>query len=300
MVQRKVSKGNLPVELTSFVGRRREITGVRKALAAARLVTLAGVGGVGKTRLALETAAEAGKSYPDGVWLVQLASVRDPALVARTAARALGIPDQSRKPALAQLVDHLADREALIVLDNCEHLLDACAELADRLLRGAARLRILATSRHVLGIAGEHVFPVPPLSVPDADHPPSVQALRVYDSVGLLIDRARAVRPDFEVREADVPAVSRLCARLDGLPLAIELAASRLRSMPVGQLADRIEDRFGLLTSGSRTGRSSINIQFTTKREIESAAKASGIASGEQMLRCGCSEFAGPTHFLRH
>jgi len=253
MVQRKVSKGNLPVELTSFVGRRREITGVRKALAAARLVTLAGVGGVGKTRLALETAAEAGKSYPDGVWLVQLASVRDPALVARTAARALGIPDQSRKPALAQLVDHLADREALIVLDNCEHLLDACAELADRLLRGAARLRILATSRHVLGIAGEHVFPVPPLSVPDADHPPSVPALRVYDSVGLLIDRARAVRPDFEVREADVPAVSRLCARLDGLPLAIELAASRLRSMPVGQLADRIEDRFGLLTSGSRT-----------------------------------------------
>lgn len=215
---------------------------IRRRLGTARLLTLTGVGGVGKTRLALEAAEAARKGFADGVWLVDLAPVQDPASVAGVAATALGVPDLSARPVVEQLAGHLAGRRCLIVLDNCEHLVDACAELAHTLLSAAPELRILATSRQTLGIAGEHVFTVAPLSVPD-------------EAVELLSDRAAASRPEFAVTDANRAAVTRLCARLDGLPLAIELAASRLRTLTVEQVADRLEDRFALLTGGSRAAR---------------------------------------------
>ncbi|MGW1786125.1 ATP-binding protein [Streptomyces sp. NPDC002143] len=234
--------GNLPAAFTSFVGRRREIAQIRRLLGTARLVTLTGVGGVGKTRLALEAAAGSRKAFEDGAWLVDLAPVQDPSTLASVTATALGVPDIGTRPVLDQLASHLAGRRALIVMDNCEHVFDACAELVHALLAAAAELHILATSRRTLGMAGEHVFTVAPLSVSD-------------EAVELLRDRAAAVRPEFEVTEANRAVVSRVCADLDGLPLAIELAASRLRTLTVEQVADRLEDRFALLTGGSRTVR---------------------------------------------
>ncbi|MGW0578504.1 ATP-binding protein [Streptomyces sp. NPDC002920] len=234
--------GNLPASYTTFVGRRRDIAEVRRRLGVTRLLTLTGVGGVGKTRLALEVAAAGRKGFGDGVWLVDLAPVQDPSTVASVAASALGVPDLSARPVVEQLGRHLAGRQCLIVLDNCEHLVDACAALADALLSAGPDLRILATSRQPLGIAGEHVVTVAPLSLPD-------------EAVELLRDRAAAIQPDFVVTDANRAAVTRLCARLDGLPLAIELAASRLRTLTVEQVLDRLEDRFALLTGGSRTAR---------------------------------------------
>ncbi|MFJ9899995.1 ATP-binding protein [Streptomyces sp. NPDC091280] len=234
--------GNLPEAFTSFVGRRQDIAEVRRVLSSSRLLTLTGMGGVGKTRLALEFTAAVTKTFPDGTWLVDLAPVRDPSAVATTAAAAVGIADLGGRPALHRLAERLAERQALIVLDNCEHLVDACAELADALLSACPGLRLLATSRQTLGIAGEHVFTVPPLKVPD-------------EAVELLRDRVCAVRPDFRITDANWDTVTRLCAELDGLPLAIELIASRLRTLTVEQAADRLEDRFALLTGGSRTAR---------------------------------------------
>ncbi|WP_105968355.1 ATP-binding protein [Streptomyces geranii] len=234
--------GNLPEAFTTFVGRRHDITEVRRLLGSARLLTLTGVGGVGKTRLALEVAAAARRAFPDGTWLVDLAPVRDPSAVATVAASAVGNVASGARPALVTLAEHLGERRALIVLDNCEHLLDACAELADTLLSACPDLRVLATSRQTLGIAGEHVFTVAPLKVPD-------------EAVELLRDRVCAVRPAFRITDANWDTVTRLCAGLDGLPLAIELTASRLRTLTVEQAVDRLEDRFALLTGGSRTAR---------------------------------------------
>ncbi|MEU1181921.1 LuxR C-terminal-related transcriptional regulator [Streptomyces sp. NPDC005820] len=234
--------GNLPVAFTSFVGRRHLIAEIRRVLGPARLLTLTGMGGVGKTRLALEAAAASRRAFADGVWLVDLAPVREPLAVADAAAAALGVPELGARPALDRLTGYLAGRRALIVLDNCEHLVDACAELAQALLSAAPEVRVLATSRQTLGIAGEHVLVVPPLSVPD-------------EAVELLRDRATAVRPEFRITDLNRAGASRLCAGLDGLPLAIELAASRLRTLTVDQAVDRLEDRFTLLTSGSRTAR---------------------------------------------
>ncbi|GAB2977238.1 hypothetical protein GCM10023080_047540 [Streptomyces pseudoechinosporeus] len=200
------------------MGRRQDIAEIRR-LGAARLLTLTGVGGVGKTRLALEVAAAVRKGFADGVWLVDLAPVQNPATVPGIAATALGVPDLSARPVVEQLTGFLATRQCLIVLDNCEHLVDACAELVDTLLSASPGLRILTTSRQTLGIVGEHVFTVAPLSVPD-------------EAVELLRDRAAACRPEFEVTDANRAAVT----RLDGLPLAIELAASRLRTLSVDHL----------------------------------------------------------------
>ncbi|MEU6231141.1 LuxR C-terminal-related transcriptional regulator [Streptomyces sp. NPDC047042] len=234
--------GNLPAAFNTFVGRRHDITEVHRVLGSARLLTLTGLGGVGKTRLALEAAARAGNAFPDGVWLVDLAPVREPSAVASAAAATLGIAEQGTRPTLGRLAEHLAGRRALIVLDNCEHIVDASAELAAALLSAGPGVRVLATSRQTLGIAGEHVFTVPPLKVPD-------------DAVELLRDRATAVRPDFRVTDANWDAVTRLCADLDGLPLAIELTAFRLRTLSVEQVVARLADRFTLLTGGSRTVR---------------------------------------------
>ncbi|WP_329343535.1 LuxR C-terminal-related transcriptional regulator [Streptomyces sp. NBC_01352] len=232
--------GNLPASLSTFVGRRRDIAEVRRRLGTTRLLTLTGAGGVGKTRLALEVAASVA-DFVDGVWLVDLAAVRDPSSVANATATALGVPNLGTRPVIDQLAAFLAHRGPLIVLDNCEHLVDACAELAQALLSATSGLRMVTTSRRALGLFGEQVFAVPPLA-PD-------------DAVELLRDRAIAVRPEFQVTDGNRRQVLRLCDDLDRLPLAIELTASRLRTLTVDEAVNRLEDRFGLLTSGNRLAR---------------------------------------------
>ncbi|MDX2821438.1 LuxR C-terminal-related transcriptional regulator [Streptomyces ipomoeae] len=266
--------GNLPAALTTFVGRRQDLAEVRGRLGATRLLTLTGVGGVGKTRLALEVAAASAPDFADGVWLVDLAAVRDPALVANATAAALGVPNLGVRPIVDQLAAFLTHRSPLIVLDNCEHLVDACAELAHALLSGSPGLSILTTSRRALGIFGEHIFAVPPLA-PD-------------DAVELLRDRTTAVRADFQVTDDNRAQVLRLCADLDGLPLAIELAASRLRTLTVDEAVNRLEDRFGLLTSGNRTARPH---QRTLRALIDWSHEL--CAPAEQLLWHRLSVFAG-------
>ncbi|MBF6338812.1 LuxR family transcriptional regulator [Nocardia abscessus] len=280
--------GNLPSAVTSFVGRQREIREVRALLATARLVTLTGVGGVGKTRLATEVAAASGRSFPDGVWLVDLAAVDDPQRVARAVVTSLGMPDLSHRTAEQQIVERLADRQVLVVLDNCEHLLDACRLLCHYLLRACAGLRILTTSRELLGEAGEHVYPVSPLSVPAFDESVTPVAVAGFDAPMLLMERARAVRPDFEVTERNAGTVVRVCERLDGIPLAIELAASRLRSLPLQAILDRLEDRFALLTGGARAA---LPRQRTLRALIDWSYELCSPA--EQLLWARLSVFVG-------
>jgi predicted ATPase/DNA-binding CsgD family transcriptional regulator len=247
------ASGNLPAPTTAFVGRSRELDGVGRLLGSARLVTLTGVGGVGKTRLAVRVAADLRRAFPDGVWVVDLAPLDDPALVTQTAATAIGVRDQSARWPVAVLSDHLADKHLLLVLDNCEHLLDACAVLADALLEAAAELRILATSRQPLGLPSEQTVVVAPLAVPDPDQNVSVDALASYDAVSLFVTRAKGVLPGFRLTERNAAAVAALCTRLDGVPLAIELAVARLRALSPEQVLDRLDERFRLLTRGSRT-----------------------------------------------
>ncbi len=244
----------LPAEVTSFVGRRHEAAEVKRMLSASRLVTLTGVGGVGKTRLALRVADEARRAFPDGVWLAELADLDNPTLLAQGVTEALEIRDHSSRPAMDILVDHLRDRQALIVLDNCEHLLEECARLADRLLRAAPRLRLLTTSRQALGTAGEQSLAVPTLGLPDPEGPrPSLATLARCDAIRLFVERAAAIVPGFQLDEDNRDAVELICRRLDGIPLGIELAVVRLRALSVQQLLDRLDDRFRLLTTGSRT-----------------------------------------------
>ncbi|MEU1180084.1 LuxR C-terminal-related transcriptional regulator [Streptomyces sp. NPDC005820] len=233
--------GGLPAAFTSFVGRQREMAEVRRLLGSARLVTLTGAGGVGKTRLALEAAAASARAFPGGVWLVDLAPVRDPAVVAEAAAVTLGVVDQGTRPVPELLAAHVSGRRLLMVLDNCEHQVEACAQLAQSLLAAAPEVLILATSRETLQVTGEHVVAVAPM-VPE-------------EAVELLVQRAAAVRPGFRLTEENREAVHRLCADLDGLPLAIELAASRLRTLAVEPAIERLADRFALLTAGSRAAR---------------------------------------------
>ncbi len=245
--------GALPAELTSFVGRRRELTETRRLLASSRLLTLTGVGGVGKTRLAMRMAAEVRRTFPDGVWFVELASLRDPQLLPHTVANALELRQVSADPT-ADLAAFLEQRRLLVVLDNCEHLTDACAVLVSKLLAAAPDLRILATSRHVLGVEGEQILSVPPLSTPDPDREVLAGDATHYESVTLFLDRAAAVAPGFEIADSNRAAVIEICRRLDGIPLAIELAAVWLRVLSPAQILDRLEDRFRLLTSSRRTG----------------------------------------------
>jgi len=236
---------------SSFVGRQRELAEARRQVEASRLVTLTGPGGVGKTRLAIQVGGLTRRAFPDGVWLVNLAAIDDPVQLADAIAATLGMQDQSAQPAFEQLARHLAQRWLLLVLDNCEHLLPGCAELVDGLLHRAPGLRVLATSRQPLQLPDEHVLIVDPLPVPRLNSALSAAMLAKYESVALLIDRATAVQPAFAVHDENRGAVARLCSRLDGLPLAIELAATRLRSLSVEQVADRLDDRFRLLNHGS-------------------------------------------------
>ncbi|WP_442972603.1 ATP-binding protein [Rhodococcus sp. JS3073] len=240
------------MELTSFVGRRRELTEAKRLLSLARLVTLTGVGGVGKTRLAVRVAANVRRAFDDGVWLIELGELSDPDLLADTVVAALGLRKQSSDPSLELLAEHLADRRVLLVLDNCEHLVEAAAVLSETLLRQCPGLRILATSREPLGIGGEAVMRVPPLTVSDPDRPSSLQGLAEHDAVTLFAQRAEATAPGFVLSEANRVTITRICQRLDGLPLAIELAAARLRVLSPQQILDRLTDRYRLLTVGSR------------------------------------------------
>ncbi|WP_031483663.1 ATP-binding protein [Streptomyces bicolor] len=239
----------LPVETTSFVDRRGELAAGRELLARTRLVTLTGPGGVGKTRLAARIAAAVRRTFPDGVRFVHLSGLDDPALVPLAAADALDLHDHSARPPLQALVERVRDRRLLLLIDNCEHLLPACAELAAALLHGTPGVRILATSRHRLGLTEEHLLDVRPLPVPDPDG--DLSTPEGYPALALFADRAAAVVPGFRLTAANRVAVARLCRRLDGLPLAIELAAVRMRVLDVDQLLDRLDDRYRLLTGGS-------------------------------------------------
>ncbi|MCT9932326.1 LuxR C-terminal-related transcriptional regulator [Planotetraspora sp. A-T 1434] len=245
--------GNLPADVTSFVGRRQELAEIKRLLTASRLVTLTGVGGVGKTRLALRAASEQHRAF-DGVWLIDLAGLDDPSLVPQAVAATVGLCDQAVTNPVEALSEFLSTRRTLLVLDNCEHLLDVCAALASRLLRAAPELRILATSRQSLGISGERAMNVTPLSVPDSGRPPPTpKELERYDAITLFADRAAAVLPGFVVDDRNQEAVATLCRRLDGIPLAIELAAVRLRSLSINALVERLGDPYRWLTCGSRT-----------------------------------------------
>jgi len=245
--------GNLPAEATSFVGRRRELAELRKKLSAARLVSLVGPGGVGKSRLALRASTNLARGFKGGAWWVELAEVRNPALVANTVLSSLDLRDQAGTEPLDLLLSHLKDRELLLVLDNCEHLLDAAARLAGDVVRGAPGVRLIATSREPLSAPGEHVLPVAPLELPSLHADEPLQRLRQNEAVMLFVERAEAASGAFELTEANRGAVSDLCRHLDGLPLAIELAAVRTRVLSVDQILDRLADRFHLLTRGSRS-----------------------------------------------
>jgi predicted ATPase/DNA-binding NarL/FixJ family response regulator len=255
--------GNMPAELTSFVGRRRELGEVRRLMADARLVTLTGVGGTGKTRLALRAAGELRRAFADGLWFVDLTEVRNPGLLTWEAADpdrlaylvmiALGIQERGSDPSIRQLTDHLATRQALLVLDNCEHLLPAGALLADALLQACPGLRILATSREPLAVYGEVVLAVPPLSTPQPVAEPGLADVERCEAMTLFTMRAQSVTPDFALTAGNRAAVAELCHRLDGLPLAIELAAARTRVLTPLQILDRLADRFALLNRGPRT-----------------------------------------------
>ncbi|WP_424530313.1 ATP-binding protein [Sphaerisporangium viridialbum] len=243
-------EGNLPAELTSFVGRDRLLATIRQRLHGSRLVTVTGIGGVGKSRTALRVAHQVGSHFPDGVWYVDLSRLQDPTMVQHAVSAALGIADQSARPEAEALTEWLGRRDALLVIDSCEHLRGACAELVDQLLRSAERVRVLATSRQSLGVQGEQSIPIAPLQVPGDD---DVESPFVNESVQLFAERASAVVPSFSVDEDNITAVSELCRRLDGIPLAIELASVRLRALSVEQILALLTDRFSLLAGASRT-----------------------------------------------
>ena len=248
-----VRRHNLPAELTSFVGRRKELTELRRLLTRSRLLSLTGDGGVGKTRLAVRLVSELVREASQGVWLIDLAPLTTPALIAQTIATLIGVRESAHRSVREALVEYLRHREVLLILDTCEHLIDACAELVEVLLREAPRLRIVATSRETLGVPGEAVFRVPSLSVPRISTPLSADALRASEATQLFVERATAINPGFTPSAANAGSIARICHRLDGIPLAIELAAARVVTLSPEQIEARLQDRFRLLTGGMRT-----------------------------------------------
>jgi predicted ATPase/class 3 adenylate cyclase len=244
---------NLPVHRTALIGRERQLERIVEALERHRLVTLIGVGGVGKTRLALQAAADVLDHYPDGAWLVPLAPVTDELLAPGAVAAALRIPERPGAPPTQSLVEALRSRRLLLVLDNCEHLLDGAALLADALLSACPGVSIIVTSREALGIEGEQILPTPSLALPARGSSATVEGAKDATAVELFCERARSVRPDFEVRPANVGPVVEICSRLDGIPLAIELAAARVNALSPADILARLDRRFALLTGGSRT-----------------------------------------------
>src|SRR5438552_13117117 len=252
MARPKYRMGNLPAEATSFVGRRRELGEIRKRLRTARLLSLVGRGGVGMTRLALRAAGDLGRGFADGAWLVELAEVRDASFVANAVLAALDLRDQTAMQPSQILVSDLRNRQLLLLLDNCEHLIGAVAGLVAELLRAAPRLTVISTSREPLQVPGEQVIPIPPLQVPPEDGTEPLDRLRQNEAVTLFSERAAAASGTWELTGSNQAAVVGLCRRLDGLPLALELAAVRTRVLSVEQILDRLTDRFALLTGGGR------------------------------------------------
>jgi predicted ATPase/DNA-binding CsgD family transcriptional regulator len=279
---------NLPLGLSSFVGRGKELAEVKRLLYDNRLVTLTGPGGCGKTRLALVAAGELEGGFEHGVWFVELASLVDPSLVQGAVASALGVREQPGGPSTETLSGYLRTKKMLLILDNCEHLVEACAVLCEALLRTCPNLRILATSREAFGVAGETRLAVPPLSLPDPRHLPAAEDLARYEAADLFLDRAKAVKPGFALTGRNAMAVAQICYRLDGIPLAIELAAARVKVLSVGQIAARLDDRFVLLTDGGRTA-------LARQRTLEAAMDWSHglLSGGERTLFRRLSVFAG-------
>jgi predicted ATPase/DNA-binding SARP family transcriptional activator len=286
---------NLPERLTSFVGREVELREIGKLLEQQRLVTVTGPGGAGKTSLAVELARQVAGGWPDGVWLVELAALRDPGLVPGVVTAALGLgeepgePDRPPPAPLERLVEFARDKDLLLLLDSCEHLAAACAALAERLLRAAPGVKVLAASRELLGVAGEARWPVPPLAAPGPEETGgSPEALARFDAVRLFAERATLADPGFRLDAESGPAVAELCRRLDGMPLAIELAAARVRALPAGELLERLGDRFALLAGGGRTADPR---QRTPRATVDWSFLLLGEA--DQRLFCRLAVFAG-------
>ena len=285
---REARRHNLPVQLTSFIGRQREIAEIRRLFSSTRLLTLTGAGGCGKTRLALQVAADLLEQFRDGVWVVDLAPLSEPDLVPQSAASVLKVQEGPNRSLGEVISDYVRPRQLLLVLDNCEHLITACAELAETLLRAGTGLHILATSREALGISGETVWHVPSLSLPAPAQALSPEALLEYEAVRLFVERVAAVEPMFAITKANMATVAEVCHRLDGIPLAIELAAARIKVLSVEQINVRLKDRFRLLTGGSRTA-------GARQRTLEATVDWSYdlLSEMERRLLCRLSVFAG-------
>jgi predicted ATPase/DNA-binding CsgD family transcriptional regulator len=287
----------LPAEASSFIGRRRELAELRRKLTGARLVTLSGPGGVGKSRLALRVATDLARGFPGGAWMVELAEIQDPALVGNAVMAALDLRDQAATEPLPLVRSYLRDKELLLVVDNCEHLLGAAARLVTEVIQAAPGVRVIATSREPLSVSGEQVIPVPPLELPAGGAPATPLAqLRQNEAIMLFLDRAAAATGSFELTASNQSAVVDLSRRLDGLPLAIELAAVRTRVLTAEQILDRLTDRFGLLTGGSRavlTGgsRAALPRHQTLRTTIDWSHDL--LEAGERTLLRRLSVFAG-------
>ncbi|HEY8285501.1 MAG TPA: BTAD domain-containing putative transcriptional regulator, partial [Chloroflexota bacterium] len=284
---------NMPAPLTSFIGRDAELASITALLDSARLLSLLGAGGVGKTRLALQAAASVLYQYQNGAWFVDLAPVTHLQGLAQAVMRALGVHERPSQPLLSTVLEHLRDKHLLLVLDNCEHVLGAAAEVIAEILAAAPEVRVLATSREALGVAGEIAWPVPPLSLVDGPEPgrlPEGSSIegRTSEAARLFLARLRASRPGLTIREVDLGAIERICRRLEGLPLAIELAAARAGSIPLAHIEARLDDRFALLTRGPRTARPR---QQTLRATMDWSYGL--LDESEQSLLCRLSVFAG-------
>lgn len=299
-------KHNLPQRLTSFVGREKEITAITELIGQNRLVMLTGVGGIGKTNLCLQVGRQMLDAFSDGVWLIELAPITDPALVAKTTANTLGLRESSGgtlvafardsqesqpRSILQQLLDYLQEKECLLILDNCEHVIEAAAQFAKTLLQTTTGVKILASSREALGVLGEIPFRVPSLTVPAVQQVTAVTEWQQFDALTLFVDRATAVSPEFRVTEDNFPSIVKICQRLDGIPLALELAAARVSVLNTAQIATRLDDRFRLLTGGSRTA---LPRQQTLRALIDWSWEL--LTETEQMLLQRLSVFAGGMH----
>lgn len=279
---------NLPAPITSFIGREKEQQEVIDLIAKHRLVTLTGAGGIGKTRLSLQVGNRLLNDYSHGIWFVELVSILDPLLVPRTTAIAIGLRDEPQRPMIDMLCDYLRDKNMLIILDNCEHLIDACGSMADRLLRVAANVRILASSREALGISGEVNYRAPSLELPDVEHLPPVESLSQYEAITLFVERARSAVPNFVMTSENASMLAQICYRLDGIPLAIELVAAKVRILSLQQIAKRLDDRLHWLTSGNRV---TLERHQTLRATIDWSYNL--LSSPEQILFRRVSVFVG-------
>jgi predicted ATPase len=278
---------NLPIPISSFVGRNNELRQIKSLLSSARLVTLTGSGGSGKTRLAIHAATDLVDSFKDGVWWVELAPLTDPSLVPSGVAKSLGIDGRSDRPLTETLTHYLRTRQVLLVLDNCEHLIDACAQLTESLLTSCAGLKILATSREALSLTGERVWLVPALSLPNIQNITLIDLLMQYEGIRLFTERATAINPDFIPTDENAIAIAQICQSLDGIPLAIELAAARVKTMSIREISDGLVDRFQLLTAQNRTSQ-------TRHRTLRAAVDWSYdlLSDNERILFCRLSVFS--------